>query len=113
MFDWTNYLHLAEVLSENPDEASQRTAISRAYYAIFCNAREYLQSKQFSYTDRKSPHEAVWKAFEKIQLPIPQKDRNKIYVIGDRLKKRRFQADYDNKINNLQPKAKRTIKEAK
>lgn len=53
-FDWHHYLHLAEYLrvgardaqGELPNiEAAQRSAVSRAYYAAFCLARDYASSE--------------------------------------------------------------------
>ena len=41
-FDWTEYARLAEELGTRPDEASLRTAISRAYYSVYHQARDYL-----------------------------------------------------------------------
>jgi uncharacterized protein (UPF0332 family) len=45
-FDWREYLTLAENLCTNShtfpnQEACFRVAISRAYYAAFCTARNY------------------------------------------------------------------------
>jgi hypothetical protein len=42
MFDWSDYLTLAKQLATNADEASKRAAISRAYYAAFGLARNYV-----------------------------------------------------------------------
>lgn len=39
MFDWNEFKTLAEKLKDEKDEASQRTAISRLYYAIYWKAR--------------------------------------------------------------------------
>lgn len=50
-FESKNYLYLAQELAGktpiNPsnEEARLRSAISRAYYAAFCSARDYLESK--------------------------------------------------------------------
>ena len=42
-FDWKKYLDLAEDLAQNKsDEAKLRASVSRAYYAAFCNARNYM-----------------------------------------------------------------------
>lgn len=54
-FDWREYLNLASILSGNADEASQRTAISRAYYAVFHAAT--LHAKANGYGAR--PRQAV------------------------------------------------------
>ena len=37
-FDWNQFLTLARTLSENADEASLRSAVSRAYYCAFNTA---------------------------------------------------------------------------
>lgn len=47
-FDWREYLTLAENLCTNShtfpnQEACFRVAISRAYYAAFCTARNYAK----------------------------------------------------------------------
>ncbi len=47
-FEWSEYLNLARSLvgqsTDQPtQEAAQRAAISRAYYAAFCRARNYLR----------------------------------------------------------------------
>jgi hypothetical protein len=47
-FDWYQYLALAEYLYDNCDtfpnrEACLRAAISKAYYAAFCSARNYAR----------------------------------------------------------------------
>lgn len=46
-FDWSEYLTLAQELASTSttspiEEAKLRSAISRAYYAAFCKARNYL-----------------------------------------------------------------------
>jgi len=42
-FCWKNYFSLAKELAEaTEDEACLRSAISRAYYAAFCNARNHM-----------------------------------------------------------------------
>ncbi len=48
-FDWREYLELAKDLAGEPSsgyskEASQRSAVSRAYYASFCWARDYAEA---------------------------------------------------------------------
>ncbi|MGH9756003.1 MAG: hypothetical protein ACREA2_24750 [Blastocatellia bacterium] len=44
-FDWADYATLATSLRTQPDEASQRTAISRLYYSALHQARLYLESE--------------------------------------------------------------------
>ena len=50
-FDWIEYLNLARKLSGKPlqsvaPEAEERAAISRAYYAAFCKARNHLRNNE-------------------------------------------------------------------
>lgn len=54
-FDWAEYLKLAKALTgdiqETPnEEARSRSAISRAYYAAFCQARNYLRDGEHDST---------------------------------------------------------------
>jgi hypothetical protein len=47
-FDWREYLNLARQLaglqgSDYSQEAVERSAVSRAYYAAFCWARNYAE----------------------------------------------------------------------
>ncbi len=49
-FNWTEYLTLSQELAgqsmiSSLQEACLRAAISRAYYAVFCNARNFLINK--------------------------------------------------------------------
>jgi len=49
-FDWSDYLTLAQELTSESinspiEEAHLRAAISRAYYAAFCTARNFLSDK--------------------------------------------------------------------
>lgn len=54
MFNWIEYLDLAHDLSEQNSERSQRSAISRAYYAIFCSCRNWLKAQEPDIVSRKS-----------------------------------------------------------
>lgn len=57
-FDWQDYLDIAFALQQQaaaglPREAALRSAISRAYYAAFCHARNYAHERhglQLRYT---------------------------------------------------------------
>ena len=39
-FNWIKYIYLADELLGGTDESSYRSAISRAYYGVFCIARD-------------------------------------------------------------------------
>jgi len=98
-FDWWEYLSLAEELSKSPkDEARARSAISRAYYACYHQARRRLLEKNLN---RMIPgygvHEAVWQVYKE------HSDRTckKIGTDGDRLRVLRTISDYRPTISNL------------
>lgn len=50
-FNWGDYLSLANALltkpnTPGPEEAAYRSAVSRAYYAAFCIARNYARDEE-------------------------------------------------------------------
>src|ERR1039457_6864981 len=69
-FDWSDYLTLAQELTSAAinstiQEAHMRAAISRAYYAAFCKARNYLFNKDGYLTPRgENVHWDVVNKFE-------------------------------------------------
>jgi len=80
-FHWGSYLDLAKFLTNNkeqiPDisqEAILRCAVSRAYYAAFCHARDYAIQK-LGYTRDKSSneHSSVRRCYEKDMADIANK----------------------------------------
>lgn len=86
-FDWNEYLNLATILSTNGDEASQRTAISRAYYAVFNAAT--LHAKANGYKDRS--HGRLWKMYS-ADADINAK---RISAYGNQMKIARERAGYE------------------
>src|SRR5437899_3066148 len=100
-FDWTEYLLLAEEMSglipANPasEEARQRSAVSRAYYAAFHVCLNKLGAKVPAY---QNSHLAVVEYF--------QYNQSKTYKdIGTRLNRLlldRRMADYDEEIMRLE-----------
>lgn len=66
MFDWEEFHRLAErILAASPDdEATQRTAINRAYYAMFNLAKVYLLQEGVAIPPTGAAHEVVWRAFQ-------------------------------------------------
>lgn len=97
MFDWVEYLYLARELAARNEEASQRSAISRAYYAAFCSARNWLSHRGMPIPPTSDAHTFVWQAFEM------QADRPKRAVgqLGRRLRRARTQADYEDHMKEL------------
>jgi hypothetical protein len=88
-FDWNNFLTLAEQLAQDNDEASQRTAIGRAYYAIFNVACERAIQNCGQPVGPK--HAWCWTQYRR----NPNRRCRQIGLEGDRLKKLRNKADYE------------------
>jgi uncharacterized protein (UPF0332 family) len=85
-FNWYEYLNLAKILSANGDEASLRTATSRAYYAAFHAAT--LHAKQNGYAERS--HGRRWKMYSS----DAGLNARRISALGNQMKKSREDADY-------------------
>lgn len=114
-FDWLDYLQLAQFLagvSKNTpgQEANFRTAVSRAYYAAFCKARNYLRDvdKDTQVTGTRDIHSYVLDQFMKSPDPI----RGKIAVNLERLRRYRNMADYDDTMTINQTNVVKTLKQA-
>lgn len=96
-FDWTEYARLAEDLRTRGDEASLRTAISRAYYSVYHQARDYLLAEGIQLSRTDSSHKVVWNGYKVIGGSC-----RAVGVNGDRLNDNRTQADYDNEVRNIE-----------
>lgn len=85
-FNWTEYLRLAAELSEHPDEASNRTSISRAYYFVFHAAT--IQAQKHGYAGET--HKKLWALYQ------ADSDRNcrRLSTLGNNMKAARKEADY-------------------
>ena len=99
-FDWTAYLRLAEILAATPvpgcdSEASQRTAISRAYYGVVITARNALASRgglPFSKTGKMHGEVA-----DRLQNGTNPSERQVGFTINA-MRRIRNRADYDDMI---------------
>lgn len=83
-FDPQDIVTLAYMLGSGTDEASYRSAVSRAYYGVFLIAREHLRVRA--------------KRGENIHGKVVQELRMRDNTIGnqlDKMRKLRNQADYD------------------
>lgn len=101
-FDWKEYLRLAKEFIEKTGEAELRSAVSRAYYAVFIEARNLLTTRGFEMTRSSVDHKLVSETLKSRH----NTKANKIGVNLDRLRKDRNKADYDNHFPNLEKQAK-------
>lgn len=89
-FNWSDYQTVATILSQCVDEASQRSAVSRAYYCVYHLALSHLlEHHNFQYSEGKPAHDQVWREFS-----IKGLSYREIWNKGDQLKKLRVDADY-------------------
>ncbi len=100
-FDWKNYLTLAKFLANEDmtdicsNEASMRSAVSRAYYSVFCYARNYAKEMNgWKHEWNENTHREIKEHF---------KDKGRLEISGnlDDLRKWRNQCDYDDLVPEL------------
>lgn len=99
MFDWRRYLDLADdLLARFPDdEAAQRAARSRAYYAVLGVARDHLGARGVPIVQTGRAHQQVWATFAQ----APRRVQRRIAQNGYRFKRCREMADYDADYKDL------------
>jgi len=102
-FDWWEYFKLAQDLVGPTGtaaglEARQRSAISRAYYAAFCQSRNYLRDKEgHSVPSGGQVHAYVQEQFKDSSDAL----RNQIGHDLNRLRIDRNKADYNDSVQHL------------
>lgn len=89
-FDWADYLALAEELGKRTDEASLRSALSRAYYYVFHLALTRAEANSFKPISGEGTHTQLWRLFKE----NPEPTCWKLAEIAGRLKEKRERADY-------------------
>jgi hypothetical protein len=101
-FDWKEFLLVAKHLSSLssatlPSEAGYRSAVSRAYYAAYCHARNFARDRQgFIPSKSSSDHAKVRDHFRAKNLVI-------IATQLDNLRQWRNDCDYEDSISYLNP----------
>lgn len=94
-FDWSQYFNLARELAGQTtppagQEARLRSALSRAYYAVFCLARNHLRDREGLSIPRDRVHSYVIDHFKTSADPA----RSQLGHDLDRLRWDRNKADY-------------------
>ncbi|GAB4405755.1 MAG: hypothetical protein Kow00123_18080 [Anaerolineales bacterium] len=105
-FDWAEYLELAlELMGQEVapagEEARLRAAVSRAYYAAFCKARNCLLEEGWDLPRDSKIHAAVHERF----ATSSYNRRKQIGMDLKRLRADRNKADYDNYVKGLKETA--------
>ena len=117
MFDWTGYLTVAEDLyagrgTTASEEARLRAAVSRAYYAAFCPARDLLIDEgEISPARRDEPRLHV-----EVATRFKSKSDGRRAKIGKwlfRMREHRNACDYEAEVPSLPEVARVTLQEAR
>jgi hypothetical protein len=100
--NWNDYIALGSALAGSDVEASDRSAISRAYYGAFNLSRRWLEWNVAPVHNRGA-HERVWKTFINAApanaATRPQWER--VGDLGNSLRTLRNQADYADEVSAL------------
>ncbi len=101
-FDWSDYLKLANELAPRPinaatQEAKLRCAISRAYYANYCKARNHLRDNEGQVIPAHDAHRYVID----ILLNSTERKRRDLGKDLNRLRIDRIKADYYDEFNGV------------
>jgi uncharacterized protein (UPF0332 family) len=105
-FCWKHYLDLAEDLARSgTNEARLRASISRAYYAAFCNARNYMINKDNNSFPLRHDHHKYLVAYYKGDTDESKPDvegiRSKLGKDLDIMRRFRTNVDYDDNVRKL------------
>jgi hypothetical protein len=90
-FDWSTFLTLAEDLAKRADEASLRSALSRAHYYVYHLALSRAEHNQFKAVAGEGTHTQLWRLYS----TNPDPNCKKLAEIAARLKEKRERADYN------------------
>jgi uncharacterized protein (UPF0332 family) len=96
-FDWSRYFQLADELAKRGDEASVRTALSRAYYYVYHLALQRAQANGFTTLTGEGTHKQLWRNYS----GSPEPDCQTLAEIAARLKEKRERADYHQTYNRI------------
>lgn len=101
-FDWSQYVTLAQELAGHPitahKEAKLRSSVSRAYYAAFCKARNYVRNELgYPIPMTGEAHNLVINTLKTSIEPTLRKAGINL----DRLRLDRNKVDYKNSVTGL------------
>lgn len=92
-FYWSDFFELAKDLAhcDSPNEAYKRSAIGRAYYAIYCSARNRLIDGGIYIKANADAHQEVCQTYDRSK----DFEAKRIAATLDRMRIHRNSADYD------------------
>ncbi len=107
---WRDYVELAKRLIGTRHEASERSAISRAYYGAFNLSRRWVETN-VAPVSRFRAHQQVWDTLKKADRATPE-SAEKWELVGDlgrSLRALRNLADYEDDVPDLEVEARGAI----
>ncbi|HZJ67067.1 MAG TPA: hypothetical protein VFD36_26355 [Kofleriaceae bacterium] len=109
MTDWAGFLALATRMAAEDGEAELRSAVSRAYYSAYNDARRYVRNKAPMFSFKDDQHWLVWDWFAAAPGQAPQ-----VATLGTALRKTRNRADYNvyTPMQNLKYEAMTAVQKA-
>ena len=108
-FDWKDYVDLAEDLLNRAEESCFRSSISRAYYGVFCIARNKKGYRNYKSNQGENMHWIVINAYKNSS----DANEQNIGRILDKLRRSRNDADYDENRSIDKNHAERIVVSAK
>jgi uncharacterized protein (UPF0332 family) len=116
MFEWSSVLDLAEELAgrdatSEVAEAAWRAGASRAYFAAYNAAKDYLADLEGWRTPRVDSHQELFKYLEGLQSH--SKMHRQVAAVLGRLRNARNSADYDREPSFRQVAARQAILDAR
>lgn len=120
-FDWTEYLRLARSLNGDDEavcgeEGRHRSAVSRAYYAAFCVARNYARDSLGFYPNYDTrDHADIRREYANAAGRFDGEERKRVYLIPiqlDNLRQWRNNCDYRDSHPNLPTTVRLALREA-
>lgn len=110
-FNWSDYLTLAQQLAgkaniSSSQESRLRSAISRAYYAAFIQARNYLRDRMGISIPLKNTHQFVISQFQNNTDPRYQEIGTGLRI----LRSERNRADYKDTVPRLPIVTRQTLR---
>ena len=112
-FDWSEYFNLAKELAGTTEEAKLRSAVSRAYYSVFCLARNYLRDiQQYPRLWQNKNYDINAHQYVAEKFIYNQSKSQTMIEIGkdlSRLRKMRNKADYEDTMFNLKREARTAL----
>jgi len=109
-FDWRQYLDVARFLRDRTDrdsypdrEAAYRCAVSRAYYAAFCHARNYARDR-LGFFPTYGPDDHV-----KVRLYFAKRNVRGIASRLDQLRQARNRCNYDDAVPSISGELSRAL----